>query len=61
MSSQVAPYVYPAVDHNHAFPILTDAQVERVRSCGHLRNVNPGEILFDPGDINVPFYVVLSG
>ena len=61
MSSQVAPYVYPAVDHNHAFPILTDAQVERVRSCGHLRNVSPGEILFDPGDINVPFYVVLSG
>jgi thioredoxin reductase (NADPH) len=61
MSTQVTPYVYPAVDQSHAFPTLTDAQVERVRSCGRIRDVETGDILFEPGDINVPFFVVLSG
>ena len=61
MSSQVVPYAYPAVDHGLAFPALTDAQIERVRSCGQTRKIAGGEILFEPGDINVRFYVVLSG
>jgi thioredoxin reductase (NADPH) len=61
MSTQVTPYVYPTVDQSHAFPTLTGAQVERVRSCGRVREVEIGEILFEPGDINVHFYVVLSG
>jgi thioredoxin reductase (NADPH) len=61
MSTQVMPYAFPAVDQSHAFPTLSDAQVERVRSCGHVREVEAGEILFEPGDINVPFFVVLSG
>jgi thioredoxin reductase (NADPH) len=61
MSAQVLPYVYPAVDQSHAFPILAEAQVARIRSVGHIRKVEAGEILFEPGDINVPFYVLLSG
>jgi len=43
------------------FPTLTSAQIHRIRSCGEVRRVTPGEILFKPGDINVPFFVLLSG
>ncbi len=61
MSSQTVSYTYPAVDHSHAFPVLTPVQIERIRLVGHVRKVQVGEILFEPGDINVPFFVLLSG
>src|SRR6202162_3669090 len=44
-----------------AFPTLTAAQINRVRSGSKLRQVTKGEILFDVGDANVPFFVLLSG
>jgi thioredoxin reductase (NADPH) len=44
-----------------AFPVLTDAQIDRLRPGSKLRKVVPGEILFQPGDTNVPFFVLLSG
>jgi thioredoxin reductase (NADPH) len=44
-----------------AFPILTAVQIDRIRSCGTLRQVRAGEILFEPGDTDVPFFVLLSG
>ena len=44
-----------------AFPVLGQAQISRIRSAGKLRKVKEGEILFKPGDANVPFFVVLSG
>ncbi len=44
-----------------AFPTLTGAQIARLRPGGKLRKVRPGEILFEPGDTAVPFFVVLSG
>jgi thioredoxin reductase (NADPH) len=44
-----------------AFPALTAAQINRVRSGSKLRQVEKGEILFDVGDTNVPFFVLLSG
>jgi thioredoxin reductase (NADPH) len=43
------------------FPALTPAQIERIRAHSNLRRVEPGEILFRPGDIGVPFFVLLSG
>jgi thioredoxin reductase (NADPH) len=43
------------------FPTLTSAQITRIRSCGKLRSVAPGDVLFKPGDTNVPFFVLLSG
>jgi len=43
------------------FPVLTEAQIGRLRSRGRLRRAEPGEILFQPGDTDVPFFVVLSG
>ena len=44
-----------------AFPILTAAQINRIRPGSKLRPVTKGEILFEPGDTNVPFFVLLSG
>jgi thioredoxin reductase (NADPH) len=46
---------------SEAFPLLTPAQIERLRPLGKLRHVEAGEVLFEPGDSNVPVYVVLSG
>jgi thioredoxin reductase (NADPH) len=43
------------------FPRLTEAQLARVASTGQLRAVRRGEILFEPGDQNSAFFVVLSG
>jgi len=42
-------------------PVLTAAQIERIRLHGKLRSVRPGEVLFEPGDTNVPFFVLLCG
>ena len=47
--------------HTQAFPILTPPQIARVKSSGKLRRVEPGEVLFAPGDTSVPFFVLLSG
>jgi thioredoxin reductase (NADPH) len=43
------------------FPVLTATQISRLRPWGKLRKVEPGEILFQPGDTDIPFFVVLSG
>jgi len=39
------------------FPTLTSSQINRLRSCGKVRKVEAGEILFEPGDTNIPFFV----
>jgi thioredoxin reductase (NADPH) len=43
------------------FPKLTPAQVERISSIGQRRPVSAGELLYDVGDQNTRFFVVLSG
>ncbi|HWF39795.1 MAG TPA: FAD-dependent oxidoreductase [Candidatus Acidoferrales bacterium] len=43
------------------FPILTQAQIDRLRPYGHVRKVEAGEIVFDIGATVVPFFVMLSG
>lgn len=47
--------------HTQAFPTLTPAQIERVRQIAKVRKVHASEVLFEPGDTNVPFFVLLSG
>ena len=44
-----------------SFPILTAEQIDRIRPSGHVRHVETGDILFEPGHVNVPFFVLLSG
>ena len=43
------------------FPTLTPAQIDRIRAVAKLRPVEAGDILFQPGDEHVPFFVLLSG
>ena len=59
MSSWPVPSALDA--STQIFPNLTAAQIERIRAHGNLRRVEPGEILFSPGDIGIPFFVLLSG
>jgi thioredoxin reductase (NADPH) len=44
-----------------AFPKLTAAQVERVKHYGKVREVQVGDILFQPGDSHLSLFLVLSG
>jgi thioredoxin reductase (NADPH) len=59
MSAPPVPSAFQA--STQAFPVLTAAQISRVRPLSKLRQVKKGEILFEPGDSNVPFFVLLSG
>jgi thioredoxin reductase (NADPH) len=59
MSSWPVPSALDA--GTQTFPALTEAQIDRIRPHGKLRRVVAGEILFRPGDIGIPFFVLLSG
>src|SRR5438552_7161330 len=43
------------------FPKLTPAQIRRVAAYGHVRSVQPGQVLIEQGDRSVPFFVVITG
>src|SRR4029450_8098373 len=45
----------------HLFPTLTAAQVKRVSAHGSPRQIQSGEVLYDPGDRSTTFAVVTSG
>jgi len=51
----------PAADDPSAFPELSDAQLARLARFGAERAVEPGEVLFQPGDDAYDFFVVLEG
>jgi thioredoxin reductase (NADPH) len=63
MSSSSTPGLIPsALDaRTQAFPVLTASQINRILPMGRVRQVQKGEILFEPGDTDVPFFVLLSG
>jgi thioredoxin reductase (NADPH) len=44
-----------------AFPVLTPAQIARIRPHTDVRPVRLGEILFEPGTLGMPCFVVVSG
>ena len=43
------------------FPKLTPAQVRRITPRGRTRAVQRGEVLYEQGETDVPFFVVGSG
>ncbi len=59
MASASLPSITEA--RTEAFPVLSAAHIERVRTVSKVRHVSKGEILFEPGDTSVPFFVLLSG
>ncbi len=67
MASQLTPLSadqinpIPAEVRAQAFPVLTAAQISRIRPLSKVRSVKAGDILFEPGDTDIPFFVLLSG
>jgi thioredoxin reductase (NADPH) len=59
MSSRPIPSALDA--RTQAFPTLSAAQINRIRALGTVRRVEKGEILFEPGETTIPFFVLLSG
>jgi thioredoxin reductase (NADPH) len=59
MSAQLIPFASDV--RGETFPTLTAEQIDRIRPVSKLRDVKDGEILFEPGDGDVPLFVVLSG
>ena len=59
MSTQLTPFA--ADVRGEAFPVLTTDQINRIRPCSKVRKVEVGDILFEPGDSDIPFFVLLSG
>jgi thioredoxin reductase (NADPH) len=52
----------PKMDRNEQmFPRLTPSQISRISSIGQQRPIKKGEILFDVGDANTRFFVVIEG
>ena len=43
------------------FPILSERQLARLQVCGKRRTIEAGEVLFERGDINLGFFVILEG
>ena len=52
----------PYVDRRHQmFPRLTPAQIGRISGVGERRSVRSGEVLFEMGEQNTQFFVVIEG
>ena len=50
-----------AVSDPRYAPVLSPTQIERIRSFAQIRQVQAGEVLYEPGEDTPPVYVVLSG
>src|SRR2546430_13816371 len=46
---------------DQVFPTLTPEQIARVAAHGHVRRVERGEVLLEPGDQDPRFFVVTAG
>ncbi len=44
-----------------AFPVLTPAQIDRIRPYGTARTVRAGDVLFEPRQLGMPCFVVITG
>ena len=47
--------------NEETFPVLTGAQIARVAVLGTIQRFPDGAIVYEPGQSNVSFYVVLAG
>ena len=56
-----APPLTSAPDAASMFPVLSGAQMARVAAHGRRRAIARGEVLIEPGQTDVPFFVVETG
>ena len=59
MSTQLTPL--SADPRGETFPVLTPEQINRIRPLSIVRKVKAGEIIFEPGALDMPCFVLLSG
>src|ERR1700683_970725 len=59
MAAQLTP-LYGDI-RGEAFPTLTLEQIDRIRAVSKVRKVKGGAILFEPGENDARFFVLLSG
>ena len=57
----MAETTFPVERREQMFPVLTEAQLQRIAHYGTRRAVRDGEILFRQGDEGVHFYVIVTG
>ena len=43
------------------FPVLSDRHLQDLQPCGEILELQPGDILYQEGDLEYCFYIVLSG
>src|ERR1700739_3158774 len=55
------PFLKEPYQQAEAFPVLSPAQIARIRPYGNVRSVHAGEVLFEPGKSGMSCFVVLSG
>ena len=55
------PPINPSDWQAEAFPVLTPAQIARIRPHANVRSVRAGEVLFEPGKLGMSCFVVISG
>jgi thioredoxin reductase (NADPH) len=48
-------------NHAQVFPVLTEAQINRIRPFASLRHMNDGDVRFRADDSDAPFFILLSG
>jgi thioredoxin reductase (NADPH) len=55
-----SPILSALIAETQTFPVLSDEEIERARPYGQVRQVLLGEILYKPGDVGAPCYILLS-
>lgn len=61
MTNVSSPILTRTARPDQMFPALTPAQIARVGAHGHVRPIHRGDVLFEPGDHKVPFFVITKG
>jgi thioredoxin reductase (NADPH) len=55
-----SPTLSAPTAETQTWPVLTEAEIDRVRPYGKVRRVELGEVLYRPGEVGVPCFVLLS-
>ena len=61
MNDSMLPSINTPDRQAEAFPVLTPAQIDRIRPYGTARKVRAGEVLYESGALGMACFVVLSG
>ncbi len=60
LAMSASPTLSPIIGDTQTYPVLADADINRARSYGRVRNADLGEILYKPGDVGASFFILLS-